>query len=119
MIFYGETSTEARRSGGSKVRTSYSKYYSNDSAKTTNRRAGFSFENVVFDDRDEARSVLNCLDEAIETYGTISVADLYDLSGITPESSYYNYGWDDIREARVLPCSGGYKIQFPRVIPLR
>ena len=58
------------------------------------------------------------MDELIEHYGIVSVADLYDLVGITGSYTDNKYGWTDIRTAQVVRVRDGYKIKLPRAIPL-
>ena len=59
------------------------------------------------------------MDEMMETYGQVRVADMYDLVGITGEYTDNNYGWTNIRNAEVVRVRDGYKIKMPRALPLR
>ena len=58
------------------------------------------------------------MDEIVGTYGTVSVADLYDLVGITGAYTDNKYGWTDIRSASVVRVRDGYMIKLPRALPL-
>ena len=56
---------------------------------------------------------------AINTYGIASVADLYDLAGITCRSYTANkYGWTDIRSAKVVRIRDGYILELPRTVQI-
>ena len=49
-----------------------------------------------------------------ETYGQVTVADLYDLVGISGSFTDNNYGWTDMREASVRRVRDGYILSLPR-----
>ena len=58
-------------------------------------------------------------DPTCEPYGIASVADLYDLAGITCRSYTANkYGWTDIRSAKVVRIRDGYILQLPRTVQI-
>mgnify|MGYP006874877087 FL=1 len=48
----------------------------------------------------------------------VSVADLYDLVGITGKVTDNNFGWTDLRNASVTRDRDGYLINLPRAIAL-
>ena len=73
---------------------------------------------IILDNRGEAEEVLLRMDEIVATYGTVSVADLYDLVGITGAYTDNKYGWTDIRSASVVRVRDGYMIKLPRALPL-
>ena len=54
----------------------------------------------------------------MEEYGTVRVADLYDLVGVTGQYTDNNYGWTNIRNAEIVRVRDGYKIKMPRALPL-
>ena len=59
------------------------------------------------------------MDELISTYGIVSVADLYDLVGITGGSYTDNkYGWTNVHNASVIRVRDGYMIKMPKALPL-
>ena len=64
---------------------------------------GYEYDDIIIESRGDAELVLDQLEEIISTYGVASVADLYDLVGITGRSYTDNkYGWTDIRNAKVV-----------------
>lgn len=123
IILFGETGRiGGRRDKGS--RRSYQMYYDD---RRDDRRdyarprgtTGFDYDDIVFDTRGDADMVLEHLEEAIATYGLVSVADLYDLSGVTCRSYTANkYGWTDIRTAKVIRTRDGYILQLPRTVQI-
>lgn len=121
MILYGES---GRNNKGPSDKISYRNYYSsNDSNKSYNSsnrvRSVFDYDNIIIPSRQEAEEVIRRMDEIIETYQTVSVADLYDLCGIT-DHNYMNqrYGWMNIRTAEAIRVRDGYVLKLPRALPL-
>ena len=118
MILYGESSGK-RRSGGNAGRVSYSGYYNNRDERrteTTSRtRAGYSPDDIVLETRGEAEEVLSRMDELIDLYGSVSVADLYDLIGKTGAYTDNKYGWTNIRNAEPVRVRDGYLLKLPKV----
>ena len=58
------------------------------------------------------------LEETIDDYGFASVGDLYDIVGVTGSYTDNNYGWDDIRKARIDRVREGYVLRMPKVQPI-
>lgn len=90
-----------------------------DRSSRTYTSSGYSYDDITLDSRGEAEAVLSRMDEVIEEYGEVRVADLYDLVGITGEYTDNKYGWTNIRNARVVRTRDGYKIEMPRALPLK
>lgn len=85
----------------------------------TRTTSGYSYDDIVLETRGEAESVITRMDEIMEEYDQVRVADLYDLVGITGDYTDNKYGWTNIRNARVVRNRDGYKIEMPRAIPLK
>lgn len=126
MIFYGDTRATRRSERSTRsTRTNYGSYYSNTLLDSRDRRAldrrtrsSHDFDNLVYLSRGEAEEVRDNLVELIDTYGQATVADLYDLSGITSEYTDHKYGWDELGTTRVRRISSGYIIILPKPILL-
>lgn len=120
MVLYGETGHTKKNSTASKI--SYRNYYDKSSDRrdfTSSRtKPGYSYDDIVLDNRGEAEDVLSRMDELISTYGLVSVADLYDLVGITGNYTDNKYGWTDIRSASTVRVRDGYMIKLPKALPL-
>lgn len=119
MILYGET--RSNKSKGSKV--SYSKYYDErDRGRTYERsrttRMGYDYDEIILESRGEAEEVLNKMDELLDVYGVVSVADLYDLVGINGNYTDNKYGWTNLRAASVQRIRDGYLLKLPKALPL-
>lgn len=72
---------------------------------------------IIFNTHVEADIVLDKLDEKIQQYGLVAVADLYELVGLNKEESDYSYGWTDLRKSEVASVKGGYELRFPNPEP--
>ena len=66
----------------------------------------------------EQAKVLNQMIDALATYNCVSVADLYDLVGMTSNYTDNKYGWYDLRTAYIQGVSGGYVIRLPKPVAL-
>lgn len=121
MILYGEIGRTKKNGAASKV--SYRSYYDKRDDRldysSNKTRTGYEYDDIVLDNRGEAEEVLARMDELVATYGLVSVADFYDLVGITGNYTDNKYGWTDIRSASVVRAhGGGYMIKLPRALPL-
>lgn len=120
MILYGETGRNRRNSPSSGV--SYRNYF--DSRRDDDRRrsqpvrAGYDLNDIVLDSRGEAEDVLTKMDELIDMYGVVSVADLYDLVGISGNYTDNKYGWTNIRNAEPIRVRDGYLLKLPKALPI-
>ena len=121
MILYGESGRTKKNSTSSKI--SYRSYYEKEndqkrSYNSTSVKSGYSYDDIILDNRGEAEDVLARMDELVATYGIVSVADLYDLVGVTGAYTDNKYGWTDVRSAAVVRTRDGYLIKLPKVLPL-
>lgn len=121
MFIYGGTGGRNKKTSNAS-RVSYRSYY--DDKKNTNSidnnraRNGYSYDDVKVDTRGEAEEVLTRMDELIDTYGVVSVADLYDLVGITGNYTDEKYGWTNLRNAEPIRVRDGYLLKLPKPGPL-
>lgn len=120
MILYGEAKgRDRRRDGGSRV--SYTKYYERDRDReydrSRTRRSVYDYDDIILDTRGEAEDVLNRMDDLIDAYGMVSVADLYDLVGVSGNYTDNKYGWTNLRNAEVRRTRDGYLLKLPKALP--
>jgi hypothetical protein len=119
MVLYGETGRSRKNSISSKVSyRSYDRAYDRRDYDSSKTRNGYGYDDIVLDNRGEAEDVLSRMDELIIAYGIVSVADLYDLVGITGNYTDNKYGWTDIRSASVVRTRDGYLLKLPKALPL-
>ena len=81
--------------------------------------SGYSYDDIILETRGEAEAVLSRMDEIMEEYEIVRVADLYDLVGVTGEHTDNKYGWTNIRNAEIERVRDGYRIKMPRALPIR
>ena len=120
MILYGESGRKDKKTPGS--RYSYDKQYNRENRSTdyTNRtRTNYSYDDIILDNRGEAEEVLSRMDDIIAEYGMVSVADLYDLVGVTCNYTDNYYGWKNLSTAHVAIVRDGYLLKFPKAGPLK
>lgn len=125
MILYGGTGRSKKRSsGGSNASyVSYRSYSDNRDDRRDNSRerarSRFAFDDIIIDNKGEAEDVLDHLDALIDQYDQASVADLYDLVGVSPEYTDHKYGWTNLANASVERVrGGGYILRLPRPQPI-
>lgn len=119
MILYGESGKTKNRSNGSYVSyRDYSKRDSRDRFGSDRPRRGYNLDDIILDSRGEAEAVLEQMDALIDTYGIVSVADLFDLVGITGEYTDNKYGWTNIRNAEAVRIRDGYALRLPKPMPI-
>lgn len=120
ILLFGEVGRIGGKKSGSKV--SYQRYYDDrrEDRRDNSRRvaSGYEYDDIVIESRGEADMVIEQLEEIIATYGVASVADLYDLVGVSGRFTDHKYGWTDIRNAKVVRVRDGYILQLPRALPI-
>lgn len=77
-----------------------------------------SYNDIVFTSRGDAEEVLSRMEELLEHFNAVSVADLFDMAGVSCNYTDNNYGWTNLREARVERVCGGYTIRLPKATTL-
>lgn len=98
-------------------RVSYRDYY----YRTDRSNYNFDTE-ILFPSRDEANDALENLKHMFNTYGQVTVADLYEVAELDPEFKSDLYGWvlsDHINNAPVVKVKDGYMISLPKPTPLK
>lgn len=120
LLGVDERGRNTRRPVASKI--SYKDYYDRKSNNAVRNdicnRNELDYEDYVIPTRGEAENVLSKMDEIIAVYGMVSIADLYDLIGVTPKYTYNHYGWTDIRSASIVRVRDGYVVKMPKAMPL-
>lgn len=79
-------------------------------------RNAHNFDEVVLPTRAEAEMVLNGMYEVLEQYDIVTVAELYNLTGITGSYTDEKYGWNDLRGATAKRVREGYVLVLPTPI---
>lgn len=128
MLLYGETK---RRDSRDRDRVSYVKYYDRDrdsrdrhSSDRDRRRDEYptrteNYQNIVVPTRADAEEVFNRLDEILEVYNIVSIADVCELCGIRAEYTDHSYGWTSLRTAEPQKVRDGWLLRFPKAVPIK
>lgn len=78
-------------------------------------RSTHSFDEIVISSRGEAEEVIDRLFDLISKYDSATVADLYELTGLSSTHTDHKWGWTDLRGASVGRVrGGGYLLDLPQ-----
>lgn len=102
-------------------RVSYGRYY--EDSKSSSRPSvrtvtAFNTDDVVFDQNGDAEYVLDRMFEMLERYGVVRVTDFYDLAGVSVDYTASKYGWNSLKNTRVVRTRDGYVVDLPRAMPI-
>ena len=81
-------------------------------------RAAHNFDEIILDDRSEAEEVIDRLFDLVSRYEVATVADLYELVGLSATHTDNKWGWTDLTGAGVSRIRGGYLLDLPEPEPL-
>jgi hypothetical protein len=83
-------------------------------------RMRHSFDDILIGTRIEAEEVLDRMYDILADFEEVTVADLYELTGIEAQHTDRKWGWEDLRGARVgrVRGGGGYLLELPEPISL-
>lgn len=129
MKFYGNSrGYYSKPSNNQTQKTPYGTFYrgGNGPQQPQNRpkpdynRVSNTFDDIILETKGEAIQVIDVLQEAINTYGQVTVADLYDAVGRSSSNFTDNsFGWFDLRTARPIRVRDGYLLDLPRPVSLK
>ena len=120
-IIYGGKGKNKRSDG---TRVSYWRSYdsgsgTNNEKQTYSGRGIYNFENLLFEKKQDAEAVLDSMQEIIDQFGVVSVADLYDLADVTIDNTTAsNYGWKSIAFAKSVATPDGWILSLSKPIYL-
>jgi len=84
------------------------------SQKTTVEKPKATYKTISFRSEDAARDVLEALCELINDQGYASVGDFFDASEVSSEYTDFDWGWENLDDARIRgPIDGKWSILFP------
>lgn len=118
MLVFGDTSHRSTSKSRLNERTSYTRYYERESERSSRRRepvrARYDFEDAIFGMRGEAQDVLDGMIDILDKYDAVSIADMYELSGLRSDYTDRKYGWTNLSAAKVVHTHDGFLIDLPR-----
>lgn len=121
MLLYGTTGggrnrrrTRAASQNPDKLSyTAYNRFSDGSSVTRTSSRTrtssadAYDYESLIFETRGDAEAALIGLRETLDQYNVATVADLYDLAGLTAPFTDQKFGWKNLDEAHVKRAPGG------------
>lgn len=116
---FGGNKNRSGRSSQSRNNASYRNYY--DDRDRPSARSGssrFDYDDISFDNRNDAELVRSQMSDIVADYGMVTVADMYDLAGLTAPFTAQRYGWFNIRTAEVIRGRDGYYLKMPKAMPI-
>lgn len=121
IALWGDDRSRSSSANSSRQRNSYDRYYQDgqNNRPGTSGRPARTLQNLDFEVRCDAEDTLNEMYDALRQYKQVSVGDLWDMMGVSNESTDYNYGWYNLDGSYVKGIPGGYRLVLPRPIPLR
>lgn len=123
-LIFDDVRSSPRRGGryrDPRGRVRYDRYSHRDEPRNMSRRgrAMHDFDEIILDSRAEAEEVIERLFDLVSQFDQATVADLYELVGISGNYTDDKWGWDDLRGAGVTRLSNGsYLLELPKPIPL-
>ena len=113
MILYGNSSS--RRSKGSGNYINYASF-SSPSKKERSKPAvsnRFAYNDIIFETRSDAIDVKETMEDILERFNVVSVADYYELAGLDSSFTDQKYGWKNLDTVSVARDIDGYKLRMP------
>lgn len=81
-------------------------------------RANFDFDEIVLGSRAEAEEVIERMFDLLSRYGSASVADLYELCGLSTSHTDQKWGWTNLQGSGVVRTREGFLLNVPSPDPL-
>lgn len=114
------TSPISSRTRGSNY-TAYNRYSPNGGSE--DREPAYVKSNevreVIVNTRGDAQQVLDEMFRQLDEYKSVTVADFYDLVGVTGKFTDNQWGWVNLHAAGVSRVREGFRIELPRPISLK
>lgn len=116
-LFYGRS----RRSTTSTTKKPYNSYYQGSATpqqprnQTRENRSRMYFDDIFFENREDAEAVLERLLDYVREGQCATVADFYTLADITSDYTDEAYGWTNLSQARIRRQRRGWNIELPPV----
>jgi len=79
-------------------------------------RSRYDVDEIAFKTSDDAYRVLDILSDELKDYGFVAVGTYYSACEISPRAGDFNYGWYDLRNARVVHRGADYVILMPKCV---
>ena len=119
MMLYGTTGGNRSSTRGRVDYSRISRDRRDDRGNRDYRSSWLDYDDISFEYRSDADAVLQQMQDVIDSYGFVTVADMFDMAEMTAPYTANKYGWTSIRNAEpVRTRDGSYVIKLPRAIPI-
>jgi len=81
-------------------------------------RASHDFDEIILATRVEGEEVIERLFDLVSRYEAATVADLYELVGVSGNYTDDKWGWTDVRGSGVTRVRNGYLLDLPKPEPI-
>lgn len=80
-------------------------------------RSAFNLSDIIIPTRYEAEAVIERIHDLLNSYGVVSVTDVYEMINVDVPYTLVKYGWKSLPTNIVpYPVDGGYVIRLPKPI---
>ena len=117
MILYGGNGGSRKSSSGVSY-VSYNKASERRAPSSAKVSSHFDFDDLVFEDRGQVEAVREQMEDVIDRYGFVTVADMYEMARLTAPFTANKYGWTSIRTAEPVRVRDGYILKLPKPMPI-
>lgn len=115
MLFYGNAKGHSKTKSGTYV--NYSGYSSGTKkARSTSLSSieRYAYNDIIFESRGDALEVKETMDDILERFNVVSVADFYELAGEDSSFTDQKYGWTNLDGVTVMRDREGYRLRLPK-----
>lgn len=77
-------------------------------------RSNFDFDEIILATRAEANEVIDQLYAVMTQYDEVTVADLYEMVGVSSNYTDRSWGWTNLSGAGITRVGSGYLLDLPR-----
>lgn len=112
----GDSYTSYNRMSDARPRSRRSRDRDDDDRRSSRRESRMADDarEILLDTRVECEEVIDSLIELASKYEVATMRDLLSLIGEPHNPTHEDWGWTDLRGARIHRVSGGYLLDLPR-----
>lgn len=107
------------RSSNPVAKVSYRSCYTPQQNNRPRPQSVYTYDEIIFATRGDAEAVLYQMNEIIEKFQVVSVADLFDLAQLSHDFTCNKYGWTDLRGAYAERVRDGFVLRLPTATSLQ
>lgn len=115
MILYGDSRSARRGSRSSGNYVNYSSYSSSSKKERPKPVSSnkFAYNDIIFETRSDAVDVKETMEDILDRFNVVSVADYYELAGLDSSFTDQKYGWKNLDGVTLARDIDGYKLRMP------